>query len=545
MTTRGESWHRRCEPFPQEVRTRRGAAQLVSNSVSVDSCPFRPQPPALRYAIALGSITLVFLVDRLGGPTVDDASQFLLLGTAVTASAWFAGTGPALAAVVCGAIMGALHAGYDPAAHPGASLHLALFVVQGLLLTGLVSELRSARRAAERVAQVEQDARRAGETTNRMKDEFLATVSHELRTPLNAVLGWVHLLRTGRLDSTTADRGLEAVERNVRLQAQLTGDLLDISKALTGRLQINSRPTSLNEAAEHAALAAEPAARARGVRVERLLPETPVVVLGDANRLRQILWHLLANAIKFSPRRSVVELTAGTSGEEAWIRVQDSGPGIDPHFLPHVFDRFTQADSSATRTAGGLGVGLALVRELVEMHGGHIEAANRPDSGAVFTLTFPLQPADTLEPMGPHQGAQRIETIGPPLDGLRVLVVDQSEEGRELVQAVLEQHGAAVRTAGSVGDALESLEHWRPDVLVSDAGSPEHDSYALVGKVHSLDADRGGRIPALALTSARREEPWSRLLAGVQCDLPKPIEPAVLTSAIARLTGRERRRASR
>jgi signal transduction histidine kinase len=508
-----------------------------------DASPFRASP-ALRYAIALGSITLVFLIDRLAGPAVDDASQFLLLGTAVTASAWFAGTGPALAAVVLGAVMGALHAGYDPAAHPGASLHLGLFVVQGLLLTGLVAELRWARRAAERVAQVEQEARRAGETANRIKDEFLATVSHELRTPLNAVLGWVHLLRTGKLDRATADRGIEAVERNIRLQAQLTGELLDISKALTGRLQIASRPTALNEPAEHAVLAAESAARARDVRLTREMPETPLVVLGDANRLRQILWHLLANAIKFSPRGGVVELAAGATGEEVWVRVRDSGPGIDPRFLPRIFERFTQADSSATRTAGGLGVGLALVRELVEMHGGSIEAANRPEGGAVFTLTFPRHAAAGF-PDAPSAPAQRTALAGPPLDGLRVLVVDQSPEGRDLVQTVLEQHGAAVRTAGSVGDALESLEHWRPDVLVSDAGTPEHDSYALVGKVHSLDADRGGRIPALALTSARRDEPWARLLAGVQCDLPKPVEPAALTSEIARLAGRERRRARR
>jgi signal transduction histidine kinase len=518
----------------------------VPKLTSPDAYPFRPQP--LRYAIALGLITLVYLIDRLAGPAMDDASQFLLLGTAVTASAWFAGTGPALAAVVLGAAMGAIHAGYDPASHPGASLHLALFVVQGLLLTGLVAELRSARRTAEHLVRVEQDARRAGEMANRMKDEFLATVSHELRTPLNAVLGWVHLLRTGKLDAATADRGLEAVERNIRLQAQLTGDLLDVSKALTGRLQIESRPTALNEAAEHAALAAEPAARARGVRVERQLPDRPLVVLGDAARLRQILWHLLANAIKFSPRGGLVELAAGASGPEgegeAWIRVQDGGPGIDAEFLPRIFDRFTQADSSATRTAGGLGVGLALVRELVEMHGGRIEAANHPGGGAVFTLAFPLHPEDALELAATRPSMQRIATAGPPLDGLRVLVVDPSEEGRALVQAVLQQHGAAVRTAASVGDALESLEHWRPDVLVSD-GSPEHESYALVGKVHSLDADRGGRIPALALTSARRDEPWVRLLAGVQCDVPKPIEPSVLTREIARLAGRERRLARR
>lgn len=517
----------------------------MTHSESNDRPPSRAIA-VFRYALAVCAVVAVFLVDRLGGAAVDDAAYLLLLATAVTACAWFAGTGPALAAVVAGALLGAVRAGYGPDGHPDASLHLALFVAQGLLLTGLVAELRSARHAAERVARVEQEARRQGQAANRMKDEFLATLSHELRTPLNAILGWVHLLRTGKLDPATTARGLEAVERNIRIQAQLTADLLDVSKALTGRLQIESRPTTLNEAAWYAAKAAESAARARGVRIDSAVPDEPLVVLGDAARLRQIVWHLLANAIKFSPRGAVVEIAAGSSGAEAWVRVQDTGPGIDPAFLPRIFGRFTQADASTTRSAAGLGVGLALVRELVERHGGEIEADNRQQGrGAVFTVRLPVQPVELLHraprrpPLGPPVVA------GPPLDGLRVLVFDQNEDGRELVQVVLEQHGALVRTVASVGEALESLEEWQPDVLVSDTASPEHDCYSLIGKVHSLDSARGGRIPALALTSARRDERWSGLLAGVQCELPKPVEPAVLTLEIARLTGRERRRARR
>ncbi|MBA3231890.1 MAG: hybrid sensor histidine kinase/response regulator [Acidobacteria bacterium] len=504
------------------------------------------QPVALRYAVALGAIAAVFLVDRLAGGAVDEASHFLLLGTMVTASAWFAGTGPALAAVVLGALMGAIDAGYDPASAPGASLHLALFVIQGLLLTGLVAELRSARRAAEGMARVEQEARLQGQAANRMRDEFLATVSHELRTPLNAVLGWVHLLRTGKLDEVTASRGLEAVERNIRLQAQLTGELLDVSRALTGRLQLESQPTTLNEAMQHAAAAVESAARARDVRVERAVPDDPVVVLGDPNRLRQIVWHLLANAIKFSPRGGTVEVSAGVSAGDAWLRVQDSGPGIDPAFLPRIFGPFTQADSSATRAVGGLGVGLALVRELVELQGGEIHARNRDEgTGAVFTVLLPSHPAELLS-RAPRRASLTIPAVAcPPLDGVRVLVFDQSEDGRELVQVVLERHGAVVRAVASVGDALEALESWRPDVLLSDTSSPDQDSYSLIGKVHSLDAERGGRIPALALTAARRDARWSRLLANVQCDLPKPMEPAVLASEVARITGRERRRVQR
>jgi CheY-like chemotaxis protein len=234
------------------------------------------------------------------------------------------------------------------------------------------------------------------------------------------------------------------------------------------------------------------------------------------------------------------------SGDEAQLTIQDSGPGIDPSFLPRIFDRFTQADSSPTRTAGGLGVGLSLVRELVELHGGEIEAKNRPEGqGATFTVTFPLQAVDIVQ-RGQPAGLRVDRFPGPPLDGLRVLVLDQDPEGRELMRTLLQHRGAIVQTVGSVGDALTSLESWRPDVLVSDSNSAEHDSYSLIGKVQSLDADRGGRIPAAALTPmARTDERMRHLLADVQRDVPKPIEPSVLTAEIARLTGRERRRAQR
>jgi signal transduction histidine kinase/CheY-like chemotaxis protein len=512
---------------------------------TADAYPFRTLPAPLRFAIALASIAAVFLVDRVGGTAIDDGTHFLLLGTAVMASAWFAGTGPALAATVLGAILGAIKAG--DAGGSSAATHLAVFVLQGLLLTALVSELRAARRTAERQARDAQVARQEGEAANRMKDEFLATVSHELRTPLNAVLGWVHLLRTGKLDAPTSTRGLESIERNIRLQSQLTSDLLDVSKALTGKLQLDSHPTLITEAVRLAVAAVGPAARAKGVTVDASLPDKPAVVLGDSNRLRQITWHLLANAIKFTPRGGTVELTVGTSDDQVWLTVQDSGHGIDPEFLPRIFDRFTQADSSATRTAGGLGVGLALVRELVELHAGEIEARNRPGAaGAIFTARFPLQSPELMERVPERTAPGPLPVACPPLDGVRVLVLDQDQDARELLRTVLQQRGAAVRAVDSVAEALESLEGWHPDVLVSDSGSPEHDSYALFGRVQSLDADRGGRIPALALTAAaRNDERLSHLLAGVQRDFPKPIEPALLTAEIARLTGRERRRAQR
>src|SRR5262245_38659723 len=511
-----------------------------------DAYPFPTLPAPLRFAIALVAVLMVFVTDAFGRAPLDTVSRFLLLGVAVLASAWFAGTGPALAATILGAALGWVGAANQLGTTTQIATHLALFVVQGLLLTAVVSELRAARRAAEMQTRVAQAARREGEAANRMKDEFLATVSHELRTPLNAVLGWVHLLRTGRLDRDMSSRGLETIERNVKLQAQLTGDLLEVSKALTGELHLETRPTTIGEAARQAFAAAEPAARAKEVTVHLSIPDAPIAVLGDPTRLRQIVWHLLSNAIKFTPRGGVIELMANLKGREATLTVADSGPGIDPDFLPRIFDRFTQADSSLTRVSGGLGVGLALVRQLVELHGGDIQARNRPGAaGAVFIVRFPAQPAAVLA-----SSSRQIPAAGPfsvnVLEGLRVLVVDHDTEARELLSTVLHQRGADVRTVSSLADALEPLESWRPDVVVSDAESPRHDSYSIVGKVQSLDADRGGRIPALALTAVGRSDPrLGPMIADVHRDLPKPIEPSVLTAEIARLAGRERRRAMR
>jgi signal transduction histidine kinase len=512
-----------------------------------DAYPFPTFPAPLRFAIALATITVVFAIDAIAGAPVDEASKFLLLGTAVLASAWFGGTGPALAATVLGAVLGTLERKDQPWLDAFVATHSALFVVQGLLLTAVVAELRAARRTSEQQALVAQAARRDGEAANRMKDEFLATISHELRTPLNAVLGWLHLLRSGKLDSETSARGLEVIERNVKLQAQLTGDLLDASKALTGELQLECQPTTLGEAARQAVAAVESAARAKGVEVVLVLPDDPVVVLGDPTRLRQIAWHLLSNAIKFMPRGGTVNLSVTLDRTEATLTVSDSGSGIDLEFLPRIFDRFTQADSSLTRTSGGLGVGLALVRQLVELHGGVIEARNRVGhAGAEFTIRLPAQSAKLLASESQRQIPTGRPFMAASLDGLRVLVLDQDVEARELLRAVLQQRGADVQTVSTVAEALESLEAWRPDILVSDAGSPEHDTYALVGKIQALDADLGGRIPALALTTRGRSDPrLGHMISEVQRDVPKPVEPATLTAEIARLAGRERRQAQR
>ena len=506
--------------------------------------PYRQIPPVVRHTVSLSAVVLVYLGYERSGTVIDDGGLFLLLSVAVLFSAWFAGTGTALAATVGGALLGSLAAGHTN--DPGVETHLALFIGQGLLMTVLVAELRRARRSAESEAGAAEAARRDVEAASRMKDEFLGTISHELRTPLNSVLGWMHLIRTGKLDRATESRGFEAIERNVRLQAQLTTDLLDMSKALTGRLTLDMQPVSLKAIVVDATKQVSTAAVAKDLTLHVSTPEDrPLVVRGDPGRLRQIVWHLLANAIKFTPAGGSIDVAVESDGY-ACVIVRDTGPGIDPAFLPRVFDRFTQADSSTTRRTGGLGVGLSLVRELVERHGGEIRAANRERGrGAVFSVRLPMHAGDQRErPFVPAAAATEAES--PQLDGVRVLVLDRDQDARELLSVILQRRGASVRLAGSVDEALEMLESWRPDVLLSDAMSPDRDGYSLVGKVHSLESDRGGRIPALALTTlARTDARMRRMLSEVKRDLPKPIEPAVLTAEIARLTGRERRRAAR
>lgn len=504
--------------------------------------PFPSIPLVVRYFVALVAVIIVFLAYRMSGTVIDDGGLFLLLSIAVLGSAWFAGSGAALAVTVLGGVLGSIVAGHVMS--PAVQTHLAMFVGQGVLLTALVAELRRARQSAETQAGVAELARVEIEAASRMKDEFLGTISHELRTPLNAVLGWLHLIRTGKLDPTAQSRGFESIERNVRLQAQLTADLLDVSKALTGRLKMDMRPVALPAVVAEAVAQVSTAAEAKDIKLHVSKPDQPVIVRGDPNRLRQVIWHLLANAIKFTQRSGAIDVILESDGL-ASVTVSDTGPGIAHDFLPRIFDRFTQADPSPTRLAGGLGVGLALVRELVERHGGEIVARNRENGGAEFTLQLPLHRADqSVRAAVPAPSSPDVSS--PSLDGIRVLLLDRDEDVRELLCVALEQCGASVCVVGSVDQALEMLESWRPDVLVSDALSPDRDEYALVGKVHALEADRGGRIPAVALTTmSRTDDEMRRMLAEVKRDLPKPVEPAILTAEIARLAGRERRRAQR
>lgn len=392
--------------------------------------------------------------------------------------------------------------------------------------------------ARARAAQAE------GEQASRMKDEFLATLSHELRTPLNAILGWSQLIRQ-RPDAQMIEEGLSIIERNTRVQVQLIEDLLDMSRIISGKLRLEFETIDVATFIDAAIETVEPAGKAKGVELRRVVVGKNLVA-GDANRLQQVIWNLLSNAIKFTPTGGHIEVRAEHRDSQIAISVADSGLGIKPDFLPHVFERFRQADGSTTRPQGGLGLGLAIVKNLVELHGGSVEAHSAGEhQGSTFTILLPA--AARID----HQSDQRIR---PPdaiarapdlghesLSGLKVLVVDDEPDARDLLRRLLERRQATVITAGTAIDGLQLLQQEKPDVLVSDIGMPIVDGYEFITQIRSLGADRGGNLPAIALTAFARAEDRARALrAGYTVHLPKPVEPANLIAIVASVTGRAR-----
>ncbi|HYE63950.1 MAG TPA: ATP-binding protein [Pyrinomonadaceae bacterium] len=393
----------------------------------------------------------------------------------------------------------------------------------------------------------EQAARAEAETANRTKDEFLATLSHELRTPLTSILGWTRMLSAGGLDENKRDLALETIARNAKAQAQLIDDLLDVSRIITGKLRLDVHPFELLPIIEAAVDSVRPAAEAKGIRLQVVLDPRAGLISGDPNRLQQVVWNLLSNAIKFTSKGGRVQVRLERVNSHVEIIVSDTGQGISPELLPFIFDRFRQADGSTSRTHGGLGLGLAIVRHLVELHGGTVQAKSLGEGqGATFTVKLPLMIARDKgflardgERRHPTAEGGSLLPCPPVLDGLRVLVVDDEADARSLVTTILEQCGAEVMTAASAFEALELLEKSRPDVLVSDIGMPEMDGYALIRKVRALPAERGGRTPAVALTAYARTEDRVRILStGYQMHVAKPVEPTELAAAVASLAGR-------
>lgn len=399
--------------------------------------------------------------------------------------------------------------------------------------------------------QQEQAAREQAEAANRIKDEFLAVLSHELRTPLNPILGWARLLRTHTFDAAATDRALDTIERNARLQAQLIEDLLDVSRILQGKVKLSAAPVNLAETIEAALETVQLSAEAKGIQIHSQLDSEVGSVNGDANRLQQVVWNLLSNAVKFTPEGGRIEIglsavsrqplrasieepvinDKGSIANYAQITVSDTGQGISPEFLPHVFEYFRQADSSTTRKFGGLGLGLAIVRHIVELHGGTVKAESAGEGqGATFVVKLPLMAESPRNTQAP-----------PPrpllsLAGHHILVVDDDVDTLDFVAFVLEQAGASVLTASSASEALSIFKQLQPNLLVTDIGMPEMDGYALLHQIRSLSPDQGGKIPAIALTAfAGDMNQQQALAAGFQIHISKPVEPNHLIGAVADL----------
>jgi PAS domain S-box-containing protein len=396
----------------------------------------------------------------------------------------------------------------------------------------------------------EQRSRHDAETANRVKDEFLATLSHELRTPLTAIIGWTNILQSTELDPEENARGLSTIERNARAQAQLVEDILDVSRVITGKMRLDIQSVDLSVIIEEAIDSVMPAARAKNIQLNRIIGDAVNYTSGDPARLRQIVWNLLANAIKFTPRGGRVQVELQHTDSQIAIIISDSGQGITPDVLPYIFDRFRQADSTSTRLHGGLGLGLAIVRHLAELHGGSAEATSEGEGrGAVFTVKLPYLPMAASNSETSTRILEKrskpssnlgtgIDTL-PNLEGLHILVVDDQEDTRQFLSVLLEKCGAHATTVPSAFDGFRLLQELKPDILLSDIGMPDEDGYSFIHRIRTLTPENGGQIPAVALTAfARAEDRVKALRAGFQTHLRKPVDSTELVTVIAKLTGR-------
>lgn len=437
----------------------------------------------------------------------------------------------------------------DLAASAAGSVTLLERPISGTTLVRSVEvALRSRRRQYHVRALLarEKSLRTEAEKANRVKDEFLATLSHEVRTPLTAILGWATMMRSHRLDEPTEKRAIEAIERNARSQLQLIEDLLDVSRIISGKMQLDIKPTSVTAIVKAAIDSVKPAAEAKDISLEIMIDPAADQLSGDEARLQQVIWNLLSNSIKFTPRGGSVQIKVSRTDSFTRISVRDSGEGISSEFLPYVFDRFKQADASTTRMHGGLGLGLAITRHLAELHGGTIEAESGGEGhGATFTISLPTTAAQSEEANAPEldkkdRGEELRQIPDPPnLAGIKILAIEDEEDSRDLLRTILEGFGADVLTASSAREGLKVMASWQPNVIVSDIGMPQEDGYSFIKKVRKLKASQGRETLAIALTAYVRVEDQVRALeAGFQMFMRKPVDAGELGSLIATLTGR-------
>jgi signal transduction histidine kinase/ActR/RegA family two-component response regulator len=396
----------------------------------------------------------------------------------------------------------------------------------------------------ERLLDSERSARAAAERLSELKDVFLANLSHELRTPLNAIVGWSQVLRRGPKSEADIKKGLDTIERNARVQVQLIEDLLDMSRIASGMVRLDVRPVAPASFVEAAIDTMRPAAEARGITLEKVLDPVAGPVSGDPNRLQQVIWNLLSNAIKFTPRGGTVMVSMERVGSHVEIGVTDTGIGIRPEFLGHVFERFRQSDASTTRSHGGLGLGLSIVKYLVELHGGTVRAASEGEHrGATFTVQLPIMTVlhspyrrERFDPVA-TTSASNLGAVD--LSDVKVLVVDDEADARDLLERILADCKAQVRTASSAAEALQLLERYRPHVLISDIGMPDVDGYEFLKRARAIVQAKGEKLPAIALTAFAGSEDRNRALrAGFLLHVSKPVEPLELVATVANVAGR-------
>jgi PAS domain S-box-containing protein len=408
-----------------------------------------------------------------------------------------------------------------------------------------VTDLKRAESQRDDLLQAERAARTAAERASLLKDEFLATLSHELRTPLNGILGWSQIMQNKSADAEMIAQGLEVIERSARAQAQIIEDLLDMSRIMSGKVRLNVQRVDLSSIVQAAVETARPTAEAKGIRLQAVIDALHgVVVSGDGNRLQQVLWNLLSNAVKFTPKDGRVQVLLERINSHLEISVIDTGEGIKPEFLPYVFDRFRQADASTSRRHGGLGLGLSIVKQLVELHGGSVGVkSDGPALGSTFIVSLPItvvhgDPEPAAERRHPRLPPMRMTNVDVEIEGVRVLVVDDEIDARALLKRILEESRAIVTAAESAEEAIELLQAGKFDVLVSDIGMPGEDGYSLIKRVRSLGAAGGGDIPAIALTAyARSEDRIKAVTAGFQMHVAKPVQTIELITMIAGVRG--------
>jgi PAS domain S-box-containing protein len=428
------------------------------------------------------------------------------------------------------------------------NIELSIFTMRSglgepLCYVSINRDITARKRTEEKLAQLlvrERTARADAEKANRLKDEFLATLSHELRTPLNAVIGWSRILKAGRLDVDSARHAIEVIERNAWAQKQIIEDILDVSRVITGKLQLNLGPVDLVSVVNAALDAVMPALEAKEIKIETDYHDHLRIIAGDTDRLQQVIWNLLSNAAKFTPPGGVLGVRIAQDEHYVEVEISDSGPGIAPEFLPHVFERFRQADGSTTRTHGGLGLGLAIVRHLVEVHGGLIGARNASEgTGAIFTVRLPL-PSTKLS-------LERVVTKSPvddalsevDLENVRILVVEDDLDALDLITIDLTEHGAKVRGASSAAEALELLRTEEFDLMISDIGMADTDGYNLIKQIRELEGDQSEHLPAIALTAyARTQDRIRAIAAGYNTHVAKPVEIRELVTVVKCLTGK-------